>query len=54
MDDRLQVVEVSILGGKVFVVFSDHKIASLDADQLRSVAVQFDMLTSIPQEEGFD
>jgi hypothetical protein len=53
MDPDAKVIEVSILQGKLLVVFSDQTTASLDLRQLRSLAVELDLLPPLPKEEGF-
>jgi hypothetical protein len=53
MDPEAKVIEVSIFQGKLLVVFSDQTTASLDLNQLRSLAVELDVLTPSPKEEGF-
>jgi hypothetical protein len=53
MDPEPKVIEVAILQEKLLVVFSDQTTAFLDLKQLRSLAVELDLLTPVPKEEGF-
>jgi hypothetical protein len=51
MDDDAKIVEVSFVGRKILVTFSDGMIALLEPGQIRQLAVASNALTPLPLED---